>query len=184
MPSNDIQANFPNIASKLVLAGGEIDQAWLQLLIALWNRTGGGEGISSANFAAQLEALTDRVEGLEDRELLLQAQVDTIQLSLNDLTVQVSNIPLPAPIPLEDLYARLDSLAALVSVAPADLEAQLNSLAAEVLAVRTVAMMALHTQRQEVFIDEQPAIIYPAISFSTGYFPAHPTIPVMRVNFP
>ena len=36
---------FPQIASPLVDASsGRIQQAWLQLLIALWNRTGGGPG--------------------------------------------------------------------------------------------------------------------------------------------
>lgn len=39
------QQGFPQVTSPLVdLNTGRIDQAWLQLLISLWNRTGGGSG--------------------------------------------------------------------------------------------------------------------------------------------
>lgn len=39
------EAGFPQIGSPFVNEGGRINQAWLQLLIALWNRTGGGMGM-------------------------------------------------------------------------------------------------------------------------------------------
>lgn len=38
------QQGFPKVTAPFVFADGRIQQAWLQLLIALWNRTGGGPG--------------------------------------------------------------------------------------------------------------------------------------------
>lgn len=43
--SQDNSQAFPNISSPFVaLTNGNITQAWLQFLITLWNRTGGGTG--------------------------------------------------------------------------------------------------------------------------------------------
>lgn len=38
------QQGFPNVASPFVRTGGYIEQAWLQFLINLWNRTGASQG--------------------------------------------------------------------------------------------------------------------------------------------
>lgn len=42
---------FPTPSSPLVGKDGRINQAWLQLLITLWNRTGGGIGADSSGAA-------------------------------------------------------------------------------------------------------------------------------------
>jgi hypothetical protein len=47
------QQGFPNVSAPLVNRKGEIEQAWLQLLIQLWNRTGGAQGINSADILIQ-----------------------------------------------------------------------------------------------------------------------------------
>jgi hypothetical protein len=52
-----IEQGFPQITSPLVNPEtGRIDQAWMQLLITLWNRTGGGSGdfVVAEDFAADL----------------------------------------------------------------------------------------------------------------------------------
>lgn len=41
------QQGFPNISAPLVDSTGLIQQAWLQLLISLWKRTGSGPGATS-----------------------------------------------------------------------------------------------------------------------------------------
>ena len=42
--SNNPQQGFPQISLPFVTQTGNITQTWLQLLISLWNRTGGGSG--------------------------------------------------------------------------------------------------------------------------------------------
>ncbi len=126
MPSTDIQANFPNVASRLVDQGGRIDQAWLQLLIALWNRTGGGIGVSNAELAAQIIDLQD----------------------------QIDNIPNPPPIPIDDIYARLDDLAKLVltkMVNPDDVQSQLDSLASSIVSITNVITTTVTSENQVRF---------------------------------
>jgi hypothetical protein len=40
---------FPNIKAPFINSDGSINQIWLQLLITLWNRTGLGPGVSTAD---------------------------------------------------------------------------------------------------------------------------------------
>lgn len=63
---------FPQISSRFVDKEGRIDQAWLQLLIMLWNRTGGQTGADASDFQYSdgqilgvLEAVRDELSDLE-----------------------------------------------------------------------------------------------------------------------
>lgn len=47
------QQGFPNTSLPFVDRTGVIQQAWLQLLIQLWNRTGGAQGVSAADIVVQ-----------------------------------------------------------------------------------------------------------------------------------
>ena len=47
------QQGFPDVSSTLVGPSGHIRQAWLQLLIQLWNRTGGSPGTSTTDIITQ-----------------------------------------------------------------------------------------------------------------------------------
>lgn len=57
-----IQQGFPSINTALVDERGFIRQTWLQLLISLWNRTGGGGGTSPGD-VAELFAEAGGVQG-------------------------------------------------------------------------------------------------------------------------
>lgn len=52
------QQGFPNITSPIAGPEGRLQQAWYQLFIALWNRTGGGAGVD-------IQALIDAINELE-----------------------------------------------------------------------------------------------------------------------
>jgi hypothetical protein len=54
------QQGFPNVSSQLVDGSGQIQQAWLQLLIQLWNRTGGASGVITSDADIQNAILSAR----------------------------------------------------------------------------------------------------------------------------
>lgn len=97
----NVSMQFPQIGSRFVDKEGRIDQAWLQLLITIWNRTGTEQGTPSTDIQYD------------------DSQVNAQLLALRD---ELQGIPtMPAPDVLSDVLRRLDDLEARQpAAAPAD----------------------------------------------------------------
>jgi hypothetical protein len=65
----DVQSGFPAINTVFVDPTGRIQQAWLQLLINLWRRTGSGPGADITVIIAELEALSAELAALTVQSL-------------------------------------------------------------------------------------------------------------------
>ena len=87
---SDLGIGFPQVSSPFVDGNRRIDQAWLQLLITLWNRTGAqqGQGVDALLFSE-----TDVLARISELEQLV--------------STAVSSVPPPVPTPpLSEAYAR------------------------------------------------------------------------------
>lgn len=85
------QQGFPQIGARLTdPTTGSIQQAWLQLLIQLWQRTGAGPGVSSVTLEAEIVAISEQLAQITVLALAEPSAAGLAQLAgaVDALTVQ------------------------------------------------------------------------------------------------
>lgn len=91
---------FPQIYEPFVKGNGVINQSWLQLLIALWNRTGYAPGASSEDALNLASTSSDElsVAGAEQNAILAAFIQDSVQAEIIRLGLEQQFAPRSDPL--------------------------------------------------------------------------------------